>query len=309
MLTRRNFLLTSATGSAACLLHPLAPQTAQAANEEKPLFSVGLIADAQYTDAEPGGIRYYRNSIAKLATAVKDINADQVDFSIHLGDLIDREFSSFDDILEPLRELKNPVYQILGNHDFAVSEDKKPEVAGKIGIKETYYAFSKSGFRFIFLDGTELSTFAHPEGSPIHQEATAMLTEFQAKKRKNAQDWNSAIGPKQVAWLKKQLAQTAKADEKAIVSCHYPILPDNVHNLWNDQEMLTLMGQHSNTVIAWLNGHNHAGNYEQHNGVHYVTVQGMVDTADTNAYATLDVLPNALRIRGHGRVPSRLLTF
>lgn len=309
MITRRHFLLTSASAAAATSLHPFAPQVAQAANSEKRLFSVGLIADAQYTDAKPGGIRHYRKSIQKLGAAVQDLNESQVDFSIHLGDLIDRDFSCFDDILEPLRELKTPVHQILGNHDFAVDEDKKPEVADKMGIKETYYAFSKSGFRFIFLDGTELSTFAQPKDSPIHQEAMAMLTEFKAKKRKNAQSWNSAIGPKQLIWLKKQLSETTKAGEKAIISCHYPILPDNIHNLWNDQELLSLMNQHSDTVIAWFNGHNHAGNYAQHQGVHYVTVQGMVDTADTNAHAVMDILPNALRIRGSGRVPSRLLTF
>ncbi|MCF6313014.1 MAG: metallophosphoesterase [Verrucomicrobiales bacterium] len=309
MNTRRNFLITAAGASAGTVLSPLSSRAAQKANSQKALFSVGLIADAQYTDAKPGGIRYYRKSIDKLGAAVKDINQAQVDFSIHLGDIIDRKFSSFDDILEPLNELKKPVHQILGNHDFAVAEDKKTEILAKMGIKETYHAFSQSGFRFIFLDGTDLSTFAQPKGSDLHAEATAMLTEFKAKKRKNAQDWNSAVGPKQFAWLKKQLTATAAAGEKAIVSCHYPILPDNVHNLWNDQEMLSLMDQHADTVIAWFNGHNHAGNYAQHQGVHYVTIQGMVDTPDSNAYAVLDVLPNALRIRGSGRVPSRLLTF
>ena len=136
-----------------------------------------------------------------------------------------------------------------------------------------------------------------------------MLTEFKAKKRKNAQSWNAAIGADQVAWLKKQLTETRKAGEKAILSCHYPILPDNAHNLWNDQELLTLIDSHSDTVIAWFNGHNHAGNYAKRKGVHYVTVHGMVDTPDSNAYAVLDVLPNALRINGSGRVPDRLLTF
>jgi len=307
MITRRRFLSTTAATTTAVALQQ--PVEVTAADLEKPLFSVGLIADAQYADVKPGGIRHYRKSIDKLGAAAKAINEAQVDFSIHLGDLIDREFSSFDDILEPLNTLEKPVHQILGNHDFAVSEDKKPDVAKKMGIKEPYYAFSKSGIRFIFLDGTELSTFAQPKGSAIHEEATAILTEFKAKKRKNAQSWNSAVGPEQVTWLKKQLTQTAKAGEKAIISCHYPILPDNVHNLWNDQELLALIDQHSKTVIAWFNGHNHAGNYAQRKGVHYVTVHGMVDTPDTNAYAVLDILPNALRIRGSGRVTDRLLEF
>jgi 3',5'-cyclic AMP phosphodiesterase CpdA len=307
MITRRKFLTTAAASTAASALHP--SLSAQAANSEKPLFSVGLIADAQYADADPGGIRYFRNSIGKLGAAAKAINEAQVDFSIHLGDLIDHDFSSFDDILEPLRTLEQPVHQVLGNHDFSVAEDKKSEVPAKMGIKNTYYAFSKSKIRFIFLDGTEISTFAQPEGSPIHEQATAILAEFKAEKRKNARNWNSAIGAEQFTWLEKQLAAAAKGGEKAIISCHYPILPDNVHNLWNDRELLALIDLHSDTVVAWLNGHNHAGNYAERKGVHYLTVHGMVDTKDSNAYAVLDVLPSALRIRGGGRVPDRLLPF
>lgn len=305
MITRRHFITTT-TATATTLL---TPEMIRAAETDKPLFSVGLIADAQYTDAKPGGIRYYRKSIQKLSDAVKAINEGEVDFSIHLGDLIDREFSSFDDISEPLSQMKRPVHQIMGNHDFSVADDKKSEVAAKMGIKDPYYAFSKSGFRFVFLNGTEVSTFANPEGTALHDEAKAILSEFKAKKRKNAQGWNAAIGKDQFNWLKEQIAGAATAGEKVIISCHWPILPDNVHNLWNDQELLTLIDENSETVIAWFNGHNHAGNYAERNGVHYLTVHGMVDTPDTNAFAVMDILPNALRINGSGREPDRVMLF
>ena len=230
MITRRHFITTT-TATATTLL---TPEMIRAAETDKPLFSVGLIADAQYTDAKPGGIRYYRKSIQKLSDAVKEINEAEVDFSIHLGDLIDREFSSFDDISEPLSQMKRPVHQIMGNHDFSVADDKKSEVAVKMGIKDPYYAFSKSGFRFVFLNGTEVSTFANPEGTTLHEEARSILEEFKAKKRKNAQAWNAAIGKDQFSWLKEQIAGAATTREKVIISCHWPILPDNVHNLWND---------------------------------------------------------------------------
>lgn len=48
MITRRKFLTTAAASTAASTLHP--SLSAQAANSEKPLFSVGLIADAQYAE-------------------------------------------------------------------------------------------------------------------------------------------------------------------------------------------------------------------------------------------------------------------
>lgn len=305
MITRRQFIATS-TASATTLINP---ELIRAAETDQPLFSVGLIADAQYTDAKPGGIRYYRKSIEKLGVAVKKINRAEVDFSIHLGDLIDRDFESFDKISEPLSGMNESVYQIMGNHDFTVADDKKADVQVKMGIKDPYYAFSKQGFRFVFLNGTEVSTFANPEGTNLHEEAKAILEEFKAKKRKNAQDWNAAIGSGQMNWLKKQLAEAGKAGEKVIISCHWPILPDNAHNLWNDQELLTLIDGYSDTVVAWFNGHNHAGNYAQRKGVHYLTVHGMVDTPDTNAYAVMDILPNALRINGSGREPDRVMMF
>lgn len=301
MITRRKFVHTSAAA--------LAAGTARAEEKEVPLFSVGLIADAQYVDADPGGIRHYRNSVKKLGSAVKSINEAEVDFSIHLGDLIDRKFESFDEIREPLSELKKPVFQIPGNHDFSVPDDKKPEVFGKLGMTKPYHSFSKAGFRFVYLDGTEISTFAQPRDSEIFKEASAILKEFEAEGRKNAKSWNGAISSSQLAWLKGELAAARAAGEKVIISCHYPILPDNSHNLWNDQEVLATIDLFPGTVAAWFNGHNHAGNYAERNGVHYVTVQGMVDTEDTNAFAVLEVSPELLTIQGSGRVPSRVMAL
>lgn len=303
MITRRKFLESTtasiASGSAV---------SAIAANDS-PLLSIGLIADAQYADVEPGGIRHYRKSIEKLGAATKSINEAGVDFSIHLGDLIDRDFASFDDILEPLSILQNPVYQIPGNHDFSVADDKKPEVLAKLGMKEAYHSFSREGFRFVFLDGTEVSTFSQPPGSDIHQEALDMLAQFEAEKRKNAKSWNAAMSQTQLNWLEGQLEEARKKGETVILSCHYPILPDNSHNLWNDREVLALIDRFPGVVAAWFNGHNHAGNYAERNGVHYVTVQGMVDTPDTNAFGILEVRRDSLVIRGHGRLPDRALSL
>mgnify|MGYP006078084809 CR=1 FL=1 len=299
MITRRKFIHTSAA--------TLAAGTAHAEEKEAPLFSVGLIADAQYVDADPGGIRHYRNSVKKLGSAVDSINEAEVDFSIHLGDLIDRKFESFDQILEPLSKLKLSVIQIPGNHDFSVPDDKKPEVFGKLGMTKPYHSFSKSGFRFVFLDGTEVSTFANTRESDVFKEASEILKQFKAEGRKNAKSWNGAISAAQLAWLKGELAAAKRAGEKVIISCHYPILPDNSHNLWNDREVLAVIDQFPGIVAAWFNGHNHAGNYAERNGVHYVTVQGMVDTEDKNAFAVLDVTAEVLTIKGSGRVPSRVM--
>ena len=62
-------------------------------------------------------------------------------------------------------------------------------------------------------------------------------------------------------------------------------------------------------VAAYLNGHNHAGNYAIRNGVHYLTLHGMVETPDTTASAVINVQEDSLIVHGTGREPTRTLTL
>lgn len=87
---------------------------------------------------------------------------------------------------------------------------------------------------------------------------------------------------------------------------HYPVWPENEHNLWNDAAVVSLL-ENAGCVAAYINGHNHAGNYAERNGIHYVTLHGMVDTPDTTAYAVARVYPDRLEIQGVGREESRSL--
>ena len=59
-------------------------------------FTFGAIADCQYCDADTGGVRFYRNSPAKLEAAVKHLNTLDLKFTVHLGDFIDKDWESFD---------------------------------------------------------------------------------------------------------------------------------------------------------------------------------------------------------------------
>jgi manganese-dependent ADP-ribose/CDP-alcohol diphosphatase len=60
-------------------------------------------------------------------------------------------------------------------------------------------------------------------------------------------------------------------------------------------------------VIAYFNGHNHEGNFAVKNGISYVDFQGMVETADTNAYSLIRVYKDRLEIDGYGREPDRVI--
>ncbi len=307
-LTRRYLL---ASGGAMLAGAPIfAPEAyAQAGtgteNGNRPV-RIGLIADAQYADIDPVGTRFYRASVGKLEQALDHFNGQDLDFCVHLGDLIDKEWNSFDDILKPLARSRHVVHQLLGNHDFAVLDAMKPRVPGRMGMKRRYYAFDRGGFRFVALDTTEVSTYAHPADSPEQTAAAAELQRLQAAKVPHAQSWNSGVSPAQLKWFEAQCREAAGAGRKVIVFAHHPVFPANVHNLWNCDELLAALERQRN-VVAWFNGHNHAGNFGTHHGIPFLTLRGMVETADTNAHAVATLHPDRIVLTGHGREPSREL--
>lgn len=301
-VTRRTFLKGAMTATAASSL-PFVSRGATAAG-----FEIGLVADAQYADVEAKGTRFYRASLDRLGAAVEHFNGRDLAFCVHLGDLIDREWRSFDEITKPLARSRHHFHQLLGNHDFDVLDELKTRVPGRLSMTQRYGTFAHGGFQFVILDTNDVSTYAHPVGSPERAAAATDLERVTAAKLTQAQPWNGGIGPAQLAWLDRTFTEARTTGRKVIVFAHHPVAPANVHNLWNDAEVLAVIDRHPH-VVAWLNGHNHAGNFAERQGVPYVTMKGMVETADKTAFATAKILPDRLILTGHGREPSRELAF
>jgi len=82
---------------------------------------------------------------------------------------------------------------------------------------------------------------------------------------------------------------------------------NNAENLWNNQEIIEIIENGSN-VVAFINGHNHAGDYVFKNGIHYITIIGMVDTM-TNSYGILEIYKDSLELKGYGNQKSFHLTI
>ncbi|MEK6477534.1 metallophosphoesterase [Catalinimonas sp. 4WD22] len=275
--------------------------------KKQALFSFGVIADAQYCDCDPAIGRHYRKSTQKLADCLHTLNQHELSFILDVGDLIDRDFSSFDKILEVYAQSKFPVYRTLGNHDYAVEEDKKEEVAARLGMHESaYYDFSYLSWRFIILNGNEISTFAHPQGSEATKEAEAMLKQMEENNAINAKAWNGGISRKQLGWLQTKLEEAASQGEKIIVMGHYPLYPKDAHNLWNDEAVVKLLTKYPQ-VVAYFNGHNHKGNYGQKAQVHFLNFKGMVETEQENSFAIVEVFQDRLVVKGFGREENREL--
>ena len=264
-------------------------------------FAFGAIADCQYC-AEPGnGLRKYALSVDKLKGCVSDFNTMDLEYVVHLGDFIDKDWESFDVVNPIYEQLSMPSYHVLGNHDFSVADDLKSKVPEKLGMPSTYYDFVVKGWRFVVLDGNDVSFHAYPAESDAYAEAEAYYNREQIRSPK----WNGAVGSKQLEWLREVLNSSEENDEPVILFCHFPVYPENNHNLWNAGEVIALLEEYS-CVKAYVNGHNHKGHYGEKNGIHYVTLKGMVDTERT-AYAVIRVGEKRIQIKGFGREENRLL--
>ncbi|MGV1790867.1 metallophosphoesterase [Rhizobium sp. A37_96] len=275
-----------------------------------PLFRFGVIADPQYADLEPNLTlnRYPANSLVKLREAIEEFNRHDLAFVVTLGDIIDREWKSFDAILPVYETLRHRKHFLLGNHDFVVAPEHLLSVPARVGMPSAYYDFGLSGYRFIALDGNEISVFAPPEGDPRRQEAKELMKALENAGAPNGQRWNAAMGRAQYDWLVVKLEEAKASGEKVIVMSHYPVFPDNAHNALDSDRILALLAEHDH-VVAYLNGHNHAGNFGVSGGTYFVNFMGMVDTIDSTAYAIVSVYPDRLEITGFGREIDRTLAL
>lgn len=259
------------------------------------MFKIGAIADAQYADQDDAGVRLYRRTPAKLAEAVATLNQAGIDFAVHLGDFIDGDEKSYDTVQPLIAKLHCPMRFVLGNHDFGVPEDKKLLLPQRLGMPGRYYSFTHKGWLFVVLDGNDLSTYGWPAGSAQDLESRKV----HAEKYPNAPTWDGGIGPTQLQWLDETLTTADAAGQKVALLCHFPIAPENQHNLWNAGEVVSRIVPHA-SVKLWLNGHNHDGNYGVVSGVHCLNLKGMLDTEQTS-YAVLSFDADHIAVKGYGR--------
>ena len=275
-------------------------------SQTEPILKVGLVADPQYADKAASNTRYYRESLWKLEEAVDTFNYYSVDFVQNLGDIIDVDWTSYDSIL-PIYEKLDPGienYQLLGNHDFSIDSSHLKDLLEKLSMPNYYYSYSEKGWRFIVLDATDYSYYSNlVHNRDIHQ---VDLYYQYTRDKANNYDWNGAIGKEQQNWLKQELDSAKLLNQKVILFSHLPISPEsNAHNLWNDYEIAEII-ESSSHVVAFINGHNHAGDYLCQKGIHHITLCGMVETR-INSYGILEIYSDSLVLRGYGNQESILL--
>lgn len=270
---------------------------------EKPVLRFGVVADPQYADKETIGKRRYREAAGKLKAALKALDKEKPDFIVNLGDVIDgngeRTPADLALIAGIFREARSPLRHVLGNHCLVAG---RQQVMQALGMKDAYYEFRCKGWRFLVLDGMDVSTFS-PKGSPEALRAGQILA-LDPK----LPTYNGALSDKQLAWLEERLADANRQKERVIVFCHHPTVlaaSTQAHLLWNHVDVEAALAQ-SHCVAAYLCGHDHAGGYACADGIQHLTMPGLCEApAGDNAYALVEVYQDRMVISGFGTVPGR----
>jgi 3',5'-cyclic AMP phosphodiesterase CpdA len=289
----------------ALLAFILSPCAKVAARKELPLLRFGLVADIQYADCEPQGNRYYRNSLKKLDECVAYLNESKVNFTINLGDASDRKFSDLDSVIVRLKRLKKKVYNTTGNHDYGGVADNET-LYDKLDMPSEYYSFRKRNWVFVMLNTNEVSSYSNVAGTPKQQEFADMMNRIASSGGTNGKAWNGGVGSRQLEWLDKVLTKAQRKGRRVLVFTHHPMLPENWLSALNGQEILDVIGKYS-CVKAVFSGHDHEGNFAVYKDIPLVTFEGMLDTADENAFGIVELYKNKIVVKGRGRGRSREL--
>ncbi len=262
-------------------------------------LKAGLTADVQYADADNSGSRHYRASLDKFSDAVSTFREEDVELHLSLGDFIDHDFASYKPLVKIIRKAKIPFYYVPGNHDFSVRDDQKQKIPVFQKSSLKYYSFNRKNWKFIILDGSEISTFSRKSGDPQTKRAQAILDSLEKAKAPNAHSWNGGIGKTQKKWLENEIGDSHEEGRNVIIFCHFPVYPENQsENLWNADEIRNIVESGKGKTV-FISGHTHRSSHWTSNGVHYISLRGMVEMGE-NSYAIAEIYSDSVSIKGYG---------
>ncbi len=294
LLTRRDFLKTSGSFFAGLAMGmPFAP-TKDANHKVKLRF--GIVTDAHYADTPARGIRFYRESLDKMAECVELMNDKKVDFLVELGDFKDEgapasektTLKFLETIENVFSRFRGPRFHVLGNHDAdSISKEQFLARVENTGIAEQakFYSFDAEGFHFIILDANYKANGSDYDHGNF--------------------DWRDTnIPPDELDWLKNDLAT---GSTPAIVFVHQQLDGVGEHYVNNADQVRQIL-QESRRVLAVFQGHKHAGHYSSINDIHYYTLKAMVEGGGekNNAYAIVEVFEDhSIIVTGYRRAESK----
>jgi predicted phosphodiesterase len=293
-ISRRRFLGFTGTFAAGLLFSP----DLLAKSSEKPVVRFGMLSDVHYADREPAGERFYRQSLSKVKECIDRMNQEKLDFAIELGDFKDQDavpnetktLKYLSDIESVFSQFDGPTYHVLGNHDMdSISKLQFLERVKNTAVPttESYYSFNRKGIHFVVLDGNFTS-----EGKEYDHGNFS---------------WDDAlISASQVNWLNDDL----KTNKLPVIVFIHQMLDDskNVKQAVQNAGEVRQILEQSGRVLCVFQGHVHEERYNLINGIHYYSVNAVVDGdgPDNNAYMVVDIYKDgSLKIDGYRRATDR----
>ncbi|MCG6189330.1 metallophosphoesterase family protein [Maribellus maritimus] len=190
----------------------------------------------------------------RIQTFIDSMNAINPDFIIELGDfgIPKEEYLHYFDIWN---SFKGEKYHVIGNHEMDGGTSREDAIEFR-KMKSGYYSFDKNGFHCIVLDGND-------------------------KKNPEDKGYKQFVGPKQIEWLKSDLANSM---HPVIIFSHQGLQlyhgAEEDYGVENYKEVQAIFEKHNskNTdkkVIACFNGHSHWDFAERINEIWYVTITSM----------------------------------
>ena len=109
------------------------------------MIRFAVITDVQYGNLDDLGARTYRESISKFLRAAGEIATEEVLFTLQLGDASQSDWENhlaIKELFDIAEKAGIKWKHVLGNHDFLVDNEKKPDLYADFGLeKPGYYDF------------------------------------------------------------------------------------------------------------------------------------------------------------------------
>lgn len=237
---------------------------------------IGLITDIHFSLGEAAGEA--DAAAPDLRACIEDFRNRTMDFVLQLGDIIngttDRAEEELRQVLIILNAYEGTIHHVIGNHCLAVPQK---ELLRALGMERAYYSFRGGKFRFVVLDGMDVSVLNEPETDADRSLLHSCLA------RPELHDYCGAVGERQIEWLHRELQEASAKKESVIVICHFPLHPattDLKHGLiWNHREVRKLLEAYP-AVRVCIGGHYHYGGYAKEKDIHYLVLPAFVNRAE-----------------------------
>lgn len=289
-ISRRKFLTLSGTSLAGLYFTP----SGYSKNGDNSQLRFGMLSDVHYAEREPAGKRFYRQSHGKVQEAIDQMNREKLDFVIELGDFKDQDavpdetktLQYLTKIEAVLQKFDGPTYHVLGNHDMdGISKQQFLERVENTGIskRKSYFSYNLKGLHFVVLDGNFTKDgVAYDHGN------------F---------NWEDAlVSDEQLVWLKNDL----KANTFPVIVFIHQMLDDskNAKHAVKNAAVVRKVLEDSEKVLCVFQGHVHEERYNLINGIHYYSVNAVVDGdgSENSAFMIVDInRDGSLKIDGFHR--------